>query len=121
MIDPALSVAPKESKADLFAEWINDKVGTIWFFIFCVVLVAVPVILPQTLSVLQYISSSVLQLLLLPLIMIGQNQQDTRNAKRAQKDLETDLEAKKKVEESEVQNDHILAELAEIRKLLENK
>ena len=46
-------------------------VGTMGFFYACVILVTVPLLLPSTMPVVQYISSGYLQLILLPLLMVG--------------------------------------------------
>ncbi len=54
------------------ALWLTLHVGTMGFFYACVGLVTVPLIWPVTMAVVQYISSGYLQLIFLPLIMVGQ-------------------------------------------------
>lgn len=61
------------SKFDRFALWINNHVGTIEFTILCFVLVTIPLLKPSTQTVIFYISSGYLQLVLLPLIIMGGN------------------------------------------------
>lgn len=61
------------SMSDKIANFIVAYVGTMWFFYFCIVMVTVPLVLPQTMPVIQYVSSGYLQLILLPLIMIATN------------------------------------------------
>ena len=65
------------------ALYITNKVGTFGFFIFCVCLTVIPFIVPSTMQVVMFISSSFLQLVLLPLIMIGQNIQSKHAELRA--------------------------------------
>lgn len=55
------------------ADFIVSKVGTMFCVYLFIVMVTVPLIFPQTMSVVQYISSGYLQLILLPLIMVSQN------------------------------------------------
>lgn len=86
------------SKADKIALFITKRVGTMTFFYLCVALVVVPFVFPTTLPVVQYISAGLLQLLLLPLIMIGQNLQGRHSELRAQHDYETNVKAEKEIE-----------------------
>lgn len=58
------------------SNWIVSKIGTMMFTYFCVILVTIPLILPTTMPVIQYISSGYLQLVFLPLIMVSSNRSD---------------------------------------------
>lgn len=49
-------------------------------------------------SVVQYVSSGILQLILLPLILISQNLQGRHAELRAEHDLETNVKAEKEIE-----------------------
>lgn len=66
------------TKTEMIALWINDHVGTIEFAIFCLILVTVPIAAPRTQTVIFYISSGYLQLVLLPMILLGGNIQSRR-------------------------------------------
>ena len=68
------------------------------FFYTCVVLVTIPLLLPPTLPVIQYLSSGYLQLILLPLIMVGQNLQGRHAELRAENDYKTNVKAEKEIE-----------------------
>lgn len=84
--------------SDKIALFITKHVGTMTFFYICVVLVTTPLIIPTALPVVQYISSGYLQLIFLPLIMVGQNLQGRHAELRAQHDYETNVKAEKEIE-----------------------
>lgn len=86
------------SKLDIAALFVTKKVGSIGFFFACVILVTIPLIFTQAISIVQYISSGILQLILLPLIMIGQNLQGRHAEIRAQHDFDTNVKAEKEIE-----------------------
>ncbi len=86
------------SKTDKLALYITSKVGTMGFFYFCLVLVTLPLFFSSTMSIIQYASSGYLQLILLPLILVGQNLQSRHSELRAQHDYETNLKAEKEIE-----------------------
>lgn len=86
------------SKTDKIALFITSKVGTMGFFYFCLVLVTLPLIFSGTMPLIQYMSSGYLQLILLPLILVGQNLQSRHSELRAQHDYETNLKAEKEIE-----------------------
>lgn len=86
------------SKTDRIAFFITTKIGTMSFFYFCLVLVTLPFIFKPAMPVVQYISSGFLQLILLPLILIGQNLQSRHSELRAQHDYETNIKAEKEIE-----------------------
>ena len=83
---------------DKVALFITKRVGTMGFFYACIVLVTIPLIFPTVLPVVQYISSGYLQLIFLPLIMVGQNLQGRHAELRAQHDYETNVKAEKEIE-----------------------
>lgn len=86
------------SPLDKFAMFMTNTVGTMGFFLICCVLVIIPLIVTSTLPIVQYISSGILQLILLPLIMVGQNLQGRYTEIRAQHDFETNVKAEKEIE-----------------------
>jgi uncharacterized membrane protein len=75
-----------DSMQGRFADHIVSKVGTMPFFYFCVALSIVPFAFPITTPYVQYVSSSFLQLVLLPLIMIAQNRQEHINKAKSQRE-----------------------------------
>ncbi|HET7099074.1 MAG TPA: DUF1003 domain-containing protein [Patescibacteria group bacterium] len=86
------------TKTDKIALFITSKIGKMGFFYFCVILVTIPLVIPSTMPLVQYISSGYLQLILLPLILIGQNLQGRHAELRAQHDYETNVKAEKEIE-----------------------
>ncbi len=63
------------TKIEKFALWLNSHLGTMGFAIFCFILVTIPIFKPNTQTVIFYISSGYLQLIFLPLILMGSNLQ----------------------------------------------
>ena len=61
------------NRFDKFAAQISGVVGSPSFFIGCVILTVLPFVLPQTITMVQFISSGFLQLVLLPLMVMNQN------------------------------------------------
>jgi uncharacterized membrane protein len=88
------------TRLEKIAVWITGHIGTIEFAIFCIILVSIPLIWKSTMSVVLYISSGYLQLVMLPLIMMGQNLQNRHSEKRAEADYEVD-----------VKNDHLIKDI----------
>jgi len=86
------------SKLDKMALFVTNKVGSMGFIFACVILVTIPLIFTSAISVIQYISSGILQLILLPLIMVGQNLQGRHAELRAQHDFDTNVKAEKEIE-----------------------
>lgn len=86
------------SPLDKFALFMTDRVGTMGFFFACVVLVTIPLFLSSVLPIVQYISSGYLQLILLPLILVGQNLQSRYTEIRAEHDFNTNVKAEKEIE-----------------------
>jgi len=115
----------KLSKTDKVALFITTRIGTMGFFYFCVILVTIPLFLPLTMPVVQYISSGYLQLILLPLIIVGQNLQGRHAELRAQHDYDTNVKAEKEIEaillHLEKQDEMMLDILKRIEKLETSK
>lgn len=86
------------SKTDKLALYITKRVGTMGFFYICAILVTIPIFFAPALPVVQYISSGYLQLILLPLIMVGQNLQGRHAELRAEHDYQTNVKAEKEIE-----------------------
>jgi uncharacterized membrane protein len=71
---------------DRIAVFITSIVGTMWCAYVFAVMVLIPLEYPNSNTVIQYISSAFLQLILLPLIMVGQNVQGRISETRAKHD-----------------------------------
>lgn len=85
------------SKMDKLSLYITSKAGSMGFFFFCIFLVAIPLFLSSSISVVHYISSGILQLVLLPLILISQNLQSRHAELRADHDFETNVKTEKEI------------------------
>lgn len=113
------------SQLDKMALAVTNIVGTMGFFFACVLLVIIPIIFRSTLPIVQYISSGILQLILLPLILVGQNLQSRHAELRAQHDYETNVKAEKEIEtilmHLEKQDQMMLDILQRIEKLEKKK
>ena len=100
------------SITDKIALWITNKVGTFGFFVFTICLTLRPFIIPGLMTAVQFISSAFLQLVLLPLIMIGQNLQSKHSEERAEADFEINTKAEVEIrtilEHLENQNEGII-------------
>jgi len=111
----------KLSTTDKIALWITGKVGTFPFFIFCTILVIIPLLFPDVkwlMTTVLFISSAFLQLVLLPLIMISQNLQGAHSEARA----DADYEVNKKAEEEIKTIQKIKMNISRLKmKLLKNK
>ena len=110
----------KLSTTDKIALWVINKVGTFAFAVFCICLTVTPFIVPATMTVVMFISSSFLQLVLLPLIMIGQNLQSAHAEARAEADYEINKKAEDEIRtilaHLENQNESILEILEKLKK-----
>ncbi|MCX7381739.1 MAG: DUF1003 domain-containing protein [Alphaproteobacteria bacterium] len=112
------------SRLERAAVWITDRVGSMGFFL----LIAVWTFLwlswnllapaklqfdPPMAFVLWLFMSNVMQILLMPLIMVGQNVQGRHSEVRAQHDLEVNVKAEQEIEvilrHLEYQNSLLLA------------
>jgi len=74
---------------DLVALKATLIIATMWCVYAFAVMVMIPFFIPSTTSIIQFISSAFLQLLFLPLIMVGQDVQGRKSEARAQQDHET--------------------------------
>jgi uncharacterized membrane protein len=83
--------------------WVTRHVGTMWCaYLFCLLaFVALPEAIRQhSLTVfINWLSSNWLQLVLLPVIIVGQNIQSRHTELQAKADYETNLEAEHRIEE----------------------
>jgi uncharacterized membrane protein len=110
---------------DRVAMFITKIVGTMWCAIAFTVLALVS--LPEALhggkaTTISWIAQTFLQLVLLSIIMVGQNLQNRHSELRADADYETDMEAKKDIETLTKRLDSIETEkLDKIIKILETK
>lgn len=97
------------STLDRFAIWITERVGTIGFFftifIWTVLWLGWNLLAPKDLQfdppmgfVFWLFISNLIQLLLMPLIMVGQNIQGRHAETRAQNDLEVNIKAEQEIE-----------------------
>ena len=97
------------SLLDRVAMWITTRVGTMGFFIiilaWTVIWLGWNTILPASMRfdpasgfVLYLFLCNVIQILLMPLIMVGQNLQGAHSEARAENDLEINVKAEKEIE-----------------------
>jgi uncharacterized membrane protein len=116
--------AEQLSALDRLACWITDRVGTMGFFLVVLVwtvvwlgwnLLAPPNLQfdPPMAFVFWLFISNLIQLLLMPLIMVGQNVQGQHSEMRAQHDLEVNVKAEEEIEvilqHLEYQNEILIA------------
>ena len=87
------------SVTDKIALWITNKVGTFGFFVFTVVLTIAPFVIPGIMPIIQFVSSAFLQLVLLPLIIIGQNLQSQHAELRAESTYDIANKSEREIEE----------------------
>jgi len=114
------------SKLDELACWITDRVGTMGFFlvifIWTVVWLSWNLLAPPNLQfdppmgfVLWLFISNLIQIMLMPLIMLGQNIQGKHAEARAEYDLDVNVKAEKEIEtilqHLEYQNNILIAML----------
>ena len=120
------------SPLDLFAVWITDNIGTMGFFfiIFFWTLIWLGWNLfgpsefqfdPYPAFVLWLFISNMLQLLLMPLIMIGQNLQGKHSEARAEADFEVNAKAEQEIETILTHLENQNEVMAEILEKLEKK
>lgn len=83
--------------------WLTDKVGTMGAaYLFCAIaLMSLPAALASenTMIIVSWLTQSFIQLVLLPVIMVGQNIQSRHAELLAENDYESDLRAEKDIEE----------------------
>ncbi|HEU0118686.1 MAG TPA: DUF1003 domain-containing protein [Alphaproteobacteria bacterium] len=99
----------KASKLDRAAVWITERVGTMGFFliifVWTVTWLGWNILAPKELQfdppmgfVLWLFISNLIQILLMPLIMVGQNIQGQHAEARAEYDLEVNVKAESEIE-----------------------
>ncbi len=97
------------SRLDKFAMWITDHIGTMGFFLvilaWTVLWLGWNLLAPKNLQfdpptgfVFWLFISNLIQILLMPLIMVGQNLQGRHAEMRAQYDLEVNVKAEQEIE-----------------------
>ena len=110
---------------DKIALFITKKVGTMWCAILfsILALISLPEALEEgTASTANWLTQTFLQLVLLSIIMVGQNLQRRHSKLRAEADYETNLEEKRDIEILAQRLDTIEKEkLDKILKILEEK
>ena len=121
----------KLTKIDKLALWITNHVGTMGFFfiifIWTVIWLGWNMLAPLSLRfdpypgfILWLFISNLIQIFLMPLIMVGQNQQSKYAEARAEADFEintkAEIEIERIIKHLEQQNEWILEILREIKK-----
>ncbi len=102
-------VKANASRMDKVAVWITDKVGTMGFFltifVWTVLWLGWNILAPKDLQfdppmgfVFWLFISNLIQILLMPLIMVGQNIQGQHAEARAEYDLDVNVKAEKEIE-----------------------
>ena len=106
-----VNIEYKEKLSDLekFAVWVTDKIGTMGFFLFILifnvlwigwnVFAPIDMVFDSSWSflILLFINN-ILQILFMPLIMVGQNLQGRHSEARAQADFEVNTKAEDEIE-----------------------
>jgi len=112
------------SLTDRIALRATNIVGTMGFFFACAIMVTIPLLFRSAMPVIQYISSGYLQLILLPLIMVGQNLQSKHSELRAENDYQVNMKAEQEIEvlykHLEYQNTILLALMKKLDVRLED-
>ena len=120
--------AEKIAPLDRLALWITIRVGSMGFFLIVFGWTAIWLSWNMTPSALQFdppmafvfwlFISNVIQILLMPLIMVGQNVQGTHAELRAEHDLEVNVKAEEEIEvilrHLEYQNSMLIAMLSKL-------
>jgi uncharacterized membrane protein len=107
--DINLEASKNLSVLDRLACWITDRVGTMGFFLivffWTVIWLAWNLLVPRSLQfdppmafVFWLFISNLIQLLLMPLIMVGQNVQARHSELRADNDLDVNIKAEQEIE-----------------------
>ena len=102
-------ICEKMSRVDRFAVWITDRVGTMGFFLIIVIWTVLwlgwNLLVPKEWQfdppmgfVFWLFISNLIQIMLMPLIMVGQNIQGRHAEVRAESDLEVNVRAEKEIE-----------------------
>lgn len=101
---------------------ITNVVGTMWcamlFLVIAVISGPAAFRTHDPVIIVQWISGAFLQLVLLPIIIVGQNQQSKRDEAQSDEDYEVNKKAEKEIEELKQILLNQNAEMADIKKLL---
>jgi hypothetical protein len=95
-------VTYEEAMNERIALWTTRIVGTMWCAYAFLALALLPLFWPASESTVQYASSSVLQLVLLPIILVGQALEGRAAEKRAAEDHAALMEILKRMETDSV-------------------
>lgn len=132
----ATQAPSKVANLDRLACWITDRVGTMGFFLviatWTVLWLGWNLVAPTALQfdppmafVLWLFISNLIQLMLMPLIMIGQNVQARHAERRAEYDLEINVQAEEEIEvvleHLEYQNRILIAMVGKLGVTLEDR
>ncbi len=120
------------TKAEKFALWLTNRVGTIGFFliifVWTVIWLGWNTLGPENLRfdpfpafVLWLFISNMIQIFLMPLIMVGQNLQGKHAEIRAENDYEVNLKAEEEIRQLNKKLDEIQHQLHELRSLFIEK
>ncbi|GAB4460025.1 MAG: hypothetical protein Fur0028_13460 [Bacteroidales bacterium] len=120
------------TRAELFAIWLTNKVGTIGFFLIILLWTLFwlgwNTIGPKTMRfdpypafVLWLFISNMIQIFLMPLIMVGQNLQGKHAEIRAENDYQINLTAEKEIRDLNKKIDVLTTLLNEIKSEIKNK
>ena len=97
---------------DMVALRITLSMGTIWCVYAFFLLSMMPLLTPDWTNIIMYVSSTVIQLVALPAIMVGQQLLNENSEKRAQQDHETILAQFEEIKELHEHIDDILTHVA---------
>jgi uncharacterized membrane protein len=126
----------KVSKLDKLALWITDKVGTMGFFLiiffWSMLWLGWNFLAPKELVfdppmgfVFWLFISNLIQILLMPLIMVGQNIQGMHNEVRAEHDLKVNVKAEKEIkailQHLEYQNNLLIEIISHVKSNMTSK
>ena len=101
------------------AAWITSHVSTMSFFWLCFILVTIPLIWKSSMPTVQYISSGYLQLILLPILGIGQAMQTRHAELMAQSDYAVNLKAEALMETLITEMEEQKEEITYLKEMLE--
>jgi uncharacterized membrane protein len=107
---------------DKFGVWVTTIVGTMWCAILFTIIALVS--LPQAVAsrdsiiIVSWVAQTFLQLVLLPIIIVGQNLQSRHAELRAEADFDTNVKAEKEIQLLKEMNKEILTLTKEIHEFV---
>jgi len=127
--DIASEIKESHSSLDSFAIWITEKIGTVGFFLiisfWTITWLGWNLVMPINLRfdpapafVFWLFISNLIQILLMPLIMLGQNVQTRHHDARSQYQLDVNLKSEKEIE---ILLEHLHYQTDMIEKILKNQ